>query len=324
MNKYSDFEQYLHPQDKENVEQEIKKVLEKKLPMLECDYRVIWPDGSIHFITTRAKLLTNNSNDNIKLIGVCLDITERNRLEKLILQHQLEFAKETKISSISEIASTMAHELNQPLAAINTFIQGSIQQLKDKNYDNLLYALKSAETQSKRAGEIIHRIKNSVRKKYLYVESTDLMKIIKESIKFIKYEKNNHEIQVHFDEKTNIPSLLMDKIQIQQVIINLLRNSIEALVQGQPEISINCFITHDNLLKITIKDNGPGFPQEILSGENMGLSTKQDGMGIGLFICQSIINAHGGQLVLRNAPDKGAEVIFTIPVIKEELSCPII
>lgn len=320
VNEFSDFTHLVNPDDTAAIKKEMKDVLENGKPNLKCEYRVKRPDGITRSFSSRGKLCIK---DNHKLlIGASFDVTERVQLEQMVRENQLNFDKELKASSIAEIASSLAHEINQPLATISTFIQGCIHQLKsDKlNTDEFLYLLNETLVQSERLGEIVHRIKNSVKKKYLYIEPAQLNELIEESIKFLRYEKNNHAITINHKDKRKIPQILIDKTQIQQVLVNLLRNSIEALLDynsSDPCIIISYHVSNKKTLTLKIIDNGPGFPLEVINQENLSITTKVNGMGMGLCICQSIIEAHGGHLTLVNLPKGGATVKITIPMVWE-------
>ncbi|MFI4954575.1 MAG: PAS domain-containing protein [Gammaproteobacteria bacterium] len=322
LESYADYINHVYPADRELIESELKKVLEGNKLEFECEYRVIWPDNTIRLIFSRGKLHINEAEKVNKMIGICFDITEGKQLEKQIHQNHLDFANEAKVSSIAEIASTLAHELNQPLAVIATFTQGCVAQIEKGNFvvGDLLYALKEASTQSVRAGEIIHRIKNSVNKKSLYMEPTNLRELVSESLHFMRYGKDSDLTYIRYQNFDTVPTIVIDKVQIQQVIINLLRNSMEAL-DGfsivNPEIVISCMLISKKLLAVQIFDNGPGFSPEILSGTETYVSSKEGGMGMGLNICRSIIQAHGGQLTLTQTPTGGASVQFTLPIITD-------
>ena len=196
-------------------------------------------------------------------------------------------------------------------------MQGCIQQLQESEVvvENILYALKESNVQTTRVGKIINRIRNSVRKKSLSMESVNLHEMIEESIKFINYEKNENEFFIYNLISPDISSVVLDKIQIQQVIINLLRNSIESLQDScdhLPTINISCAL--DEELAFTVSDNGTGFSSKIFESLEFFPSTKENGMGIGLSICRSIIEDHGGKLILSNLPQGGACVHFTLPL----------
>lgn len=324
VNQLADFTRLVNPEDVPAIKKEMHDVLENGKPNLKCEYRVKRPDGVTRSFSSKGKLFIK---DNKKiLIGASFDVTERVQLEQMVRQNQLNFDKELKANSVAEIASSLAHEINQPLATISTFIQGCVQQLETgkKDFDEILYVLKEALVQTERLGVIIHRIKNSVQKKYLYIEQTHFHEIVEESVKFLRYEKHNHMITITHQINNKIPQILIDRIQIQQVLVNLLRNSVEALLDDEtpnPVITIVYEVNKQNTLILQIADNGPGFPAEVINQKNLSITskitTKKDGMGIGLCICRSIIEAHGGHLILENLSKRGANVKITIPVILE-------
>jgi PAS domain S-box-containing protein len=321
VNSYEDFKDLIHPLDREIVEQEVTAAIVNLKSGFDRDYRIIWPDGSIHTIASKGKCYQDISGKINRMIGVCFDITDQKRAEKEIHQNQLDFAHKSKISSISEIASSLAHELNQPISAISMFSQECVKQLENNNYDmnNILYALKETATQAHRAGEIIHRIKNSVERRFLLLKNTDFNEVIASAIKFINHERIDCPIKIEYQENLNLPLIALDNIQVQQVIINLIRNALEALQEHKtpsPFIGITYEINEDMLLT-KVCDNGPGFQSLTEYKIDNIISTKTGGMGIGLLICRSIIEAHGGKLNLGKSTLGGALVEFKIPIKSE-------
>jgi PAS domain S-box-containing protein len=321
VHSYEDFKDLIHPLDLEIVEREVTEAIVNLKSGFDRDYRIIWPDGSIHLIASKGKCYQDTSGKINRMIGVCFDITDRKRSEREIHQNQLDFAHKSKISSISEIASSLAHELNQPISAISMFSQECVKQLENQDYDinNILYALKETAAQAHRAGAIIDRIKNSVEKRYLLLKDTDFNDVILEAIKFINHERVDCPIKIVYMPNSNLPLIALDNIQIQQVMINLIRNAIEALREDEtlsPYISITHEI-HDDMLLTKIMDNGPGFQAETEYKVDNIMSTKTGGMGIGLLLCRSIIEAHGGKLTLGKSTLGGALVEFKIPIKRE-------
>lgn len=319
------YEQYINlidPRDRKKIKDTVENALATGNAEFDCHYRIIWPDGTPHFLTSKGKIYRDAFGQPKKIIGICFDVTESKRVGSLTHQGQLDFAENLKNSSVSEVASYLAHELNQPLTTIATFIQGCITQLEDKNANpsKILYALKESAIQVERAGKIIHRIKNSVRKKYLHLEDANYNDIVMESIKFINYAKDDNFVEINFCADPNLPIVRIDKIQIQQVIINLLRNSTEAMAEystPNPQIFIS-YVLDKNMLTTKLTDNGPGFPHNMKTQIDTMNSTKANGMGIGLSICRSIIEAHGGQLTLNATIERGAQVQFTLPITLEK------
>ncbi|CAM4443229.1 MAG: Adaptive-response sensory-kinase SasA [Legionellaceae bacterium] len=254
--------------------------------------------------------------------GCDRDITERKLAESWLHKHQLELARAARLTSIGEMATTIAHELNQPLAAIANFCQGCIVKLENGNPNNeeLLKVMKLAAIQSERAGEIIHRMKNFVRKGTLYYETADINKVIMKAVTLIDYEMREKMVNIHFDFTECLPLIDIDKLQIEQVIINLIRNASEAMealpITEKRNLTLQTNCINNHTITVTVKDEGPGFSEE--NGSQLFdiyFTTKTTGMGMGLSICRTIIEAHGGGINAKNNPDKGASFQFTLPII---------
>jgi C4-dicarboxylate-specific signal transduction histidine kinase len=252
------------------------------------------------------------------------ELEQRRRIEQRARrqQYQLQLAEQDRLSAMEEMTSALAHELNQPLTAIANYVQGSTHLLNNDNYEKekLIYALQRAGQQAERAGAILHRIKNFVRKNKLYYEPVNLNDLILNIVSLLQEMVQETNIQLRLDLAKTIPSgILLDKIQIEQVFLNILRNGIEALQnsdKSQREILIQS--EHNKVNKnivIHIKDNGSGIAAENLDHLfDLYFTTKAHGMGIGLSICRTIIEAHSGNIHAQNNPDGGAWFQITLPL----------
>ena len=247
-------------------------------------------------------------------------IEERKRIEEWIQQHQLDISRAERINLMNEMASVIAHELNQPLAAITLYAQGCIRRLKSQNYkiEELLNVMNLVAKQSERAGEIMHRLKDFARKGKLSIESANINKLLKETITFMRHKIEKRQVTIEFKLNDYLPILSLDSIQFQQAITNLVRNAIQAMNEGGiklPKIIITTDIIDSHNVEINIIDNGPGFsvdnPQILLEPY---FTTKKDGMGIGLSISRTIIEAHGGKLLAKHNPQGGAWFQIELPV----------
>jgi C4-dicarboxylate-specific signal transduction histidine kinase len=250
-------------------------------------------------------------------------MTQRKHAEEWIQRHQVELAQVARISSMTEMASSLAHELNQPLTVISTYTQLCLEYLETGRYQKgqLLESIQEAVKQSKRAGDILHRIKDLVSKRKLHLERCHLNQLVEESVALLRYEFPDHKINFQLNLAELTQPLLFDKIQLQQVLLNLLRNSVEAVRDANrlpAEITIqSCFIDEKQLL-IAIKDNGPGIPKEVMAKMlDPYFTTKPYGMGMGLTICRTIIKAHGGQLIVAQSDSENAHIQFTLPIDQE-------
>lgn len=234
-------------------------------------------------------------------------------------QHQLKLAHSERVSTIEEMSSALAHELNQPLAAITNYVKGCIHRLNQNDLDlaQFTHVLQRTAQQAERAGAILHRIKDFVGKSQLYRENIDLNKFIKNIPNLLPDEAHQAiNIQIKINKK-KLPQVWIDKIQIEQVLLNLMRNSIEALQgyeQPKPCLTMEVFTKAGGII-IKVEDNGPGIDAESINKLfDLYFTTKTNGMGVGLSICRSIVEAHGGQITADNNPTGGACFQIYLPV----------
>lgn len=249
------------------------------------------------------------------------DITLRKLQEQSDQKHLDELAHVTRLGLMGELASGIAHEVNQPLTAISAYSQACLTLIENKNYDQTLLAetLHKTSTQALKAGQIIHRMRDFVKSKKIHRSTIDINSLINDAIGLCESYFKLNSITLQLQLKHPIPSLCIDAIQIEQVILNLIKNSIEALTNVQPstlrKLSIQTAINENNAIEIRVKDNGPGIN---LTEQNKILTpfytTKSEGMGMGLSICRSIIEAHKGTLRFNSEPGKGSTFYFTLPI----------
>ncbi len=310
-----------HLADQESLRQAMLLAYQNGTP-LDIEYRLNWLDGKIRYIAMRGKVIENRAGKLTHMVGVCWDITERKELEKNLYQQHIDLAQIARLNAMGELASTLAHELNQPLASISNYVKGCVIRLKSGNYavEELLNAMNQAAAQSIRAGEIIHRLKNFIQKGKLYYETVNLNTIIQESIAMVRHEPSATTVNIELDLTQELPILELDKIQIGQVILNLLRNAIEAMQQKSnithPKIIVK---THyqENKVYVDIIDNGPGCSNEVSKKVfTPYFTTKETGMGMGLAICRTIIEAHSGCLTILPNLKPGAWFRFCLPIEK--------
>ena len=238
--------------------------------------------------------------------------------EAQALKHQSELAHVDRINIMGEMASGLAHELNQPLSAISTYCQAGLRFIdaSAEKPGKLVHALEQASLQAQRAGKIVHRIRQFGSKGKARRTSMDINNVIRDATGFIKPELEKQGIYRHLELTSNLPLITADNIQIEQVMINLLHNAIEAIVTAKtvtPTLTISSRRT-DNHIEVAVHDNGPGIDESMINTIfDAFYSTRTDGMGLGLAISRSIIEAHGGQLRVESPPGSGTTFYFTLP-----------
>ncbi|WP_194481001.1 ATP-binding protein [Bradyrhizobium sp. CCBAU 53338] len=248
------------------------------------------------------------------------DISERLNAEQQLRKLQADLSHAGRIATLGELATSIAHEINQPLAAIVTNGETSLRWLAraDQNTEKVTQLTSRIVSNARRASDIIHRIRGMAAKHEPEKRLIDLNEVLEEALLFIRHDIDSKAIILSANFGADLPKVLGDRIQLQQVIINLLVNSIQAIVQsGQPirRIDVKTSIDDEGSVALSVFDNGPGVPGADLSRVfDSFFSTKDAGLGIGLTICQSIITAHGGRIAGANRQKGGAHFHFTVPV----------
>lgn len=253
--------------------------------------------------------------------NIVRDVSLRKHREQQDKEHLDELAHVTRLGLMGEMASGIAHEVNQPLSAISSYTQVSLNLINSEDPDLLKLAevLHKTQQQALRAGRIIHRMREFVKSHAKHRSAANLNTLIHDAVSLCIAEFKQNDIKLSFELENNLPPIDVDHVQIEQVIINLIRNSIEALqhlpAKQQRLIAIHSRLTLNDGIQIRVKDNGPGLNEEqqqkILTPF---YTTKIDGMGMGLSISRSLIEAHEGTLHFNSQAGKGTTFYFTLPI----------
>lgn len=278
------------------------------------DGTIFWNELTISFVFDAQGQLTH-------FISTTRDITERKYQEQQDREHLSQLAHVTRLGLMGEMASGIAHEVNQPLTAIATYSQVSLNLMKAENPDLIKLAEISYKTQQQalRAGQIIRRLRDFVKGNTKQTACIDINELINEAANLCLSELKHGNITLSVELQQNLPFVIVDTIQIEQVIINLLRNSADALescLENQHrKISIHSLLMPNETIEVRVKDNGPGIDDEQQQKIIMPFyTTKSDGMGMGLSISRSIIEAHEGTLRFNSKVGKGTTFYFNLPI----------
>lgn len=285
-------------------------------------YRVRRKEGDYRWFESNIRHIYDEKTHVIREIqAASRDITDRILDKKARLRGQ-QLAHVSRLSSMEEMASGMAHEINQPLAAIVNYTQGCVRYLQTDQHDpaQIVEIMKKAVIQAERAGEVIHRLKNFFCKGQILKTSCKINSLIRETVSLIRSDLNAAKTKIDFELGKEMPLISADKIQIQQVLLNLIQNAIDALQENEPKkrrIHIQSKTLDMNSIEITVKDTGPGFSKDMMHKVfEPFFTTKAHGRGVGLAICRSIIEAHGGQFMI-NPNTHGSNnswIRFNLPV----------
>jgi two-component system sensor kinase FixL len=265
------------------------------------------------------------SGDRRYFTGFIRDLTERQQTEARLQELQSELVHISRLTAMGEMASTLAHELNQPLSAIANYLKGSqrlIGERSDPLSARLKEALDKAAAQALRAGEIIRRLRDFVARGETDMAVESLNKLVEEASALALVGAKQHGVRVRFNLSPSADRVFADKVQVQQVLLNLMRNAIEAMAEaGSPrrELVVTTSPIDGGLVETIVSDTGPGIaPQIAAQLFQPFVTTKRQGMGVGLSISRTIIEAHGGELRLRPNPGGGAMFTFTLPSVNKE------
>jgi two-component system, LuxR family, sensor kinase FixL len=250
--------------------------------------------------------------------GFVRDITERQDAEARLQELQSELAHVARLSEMGQMSSALAHELNQPLAAATTYLQAGqrlLQAAPAEGAAKALEALRKAGEQIQRASDIIRRLRGFAKKGEVERRNEDLTKVIEEANALAMVGTRNLGVTLRLDLDPRARTAMIDRVQIQQVIVNLVRNAIEAMAESERrELSISTIASESGFHEVCIADTGPGLPESISAQLFKAfVTTKESGMGVGLSICRSIIEAHGGRIWADPNQGGGTRFCFTLP-----------
>src|SRR5262245_17586775 len=263
------------------------------------------------------------SGDRRYFTGFIRDLTERQKTEARLQELQSELVHISRLTAMGEMASTLAHELNQPLSAIANYLKGSrrlLEENSDERSTTLRDAIDKAADQALRAGQIIRRLRDFVARGESERRVESVKKLVEEASALALVGAKDQGVRVRFQFDPTIDLVLADKVQIQQVLLNLIRNAIEAMEDSnRRELLISTAPAEDGMLMISVADTGPGIAPEISSQLFQPfVTTKRHGMGVGLSISRTIIEAHGGRIWIEPNPAGGTVFRFTVRAVTEE------
>lgn len=282
---------------------------------------VFWrKDGTSFPVEYSSTPIWDENGKTVGSVVVFRDTTRRKKAEEDARQHQIELARVGRLSTLGEMASGIAHELNQPLTAISTNAQASIRLLESNSssLDVCVDVMERIAAQADRAGEIIRQLRRFVRKEPLERSEVDVNDLVNAVVVLIRPEIRRASVVLELDLDRDLPRISVQPIQIEQVILNLARNAIESLLEnqkGERKLSIRTHRVGSERIEVLVRDNGPGIRPDVADTLfDPFVTSKSQGMGLGLSISHGIIGAHGGKLVVNPSYREGAEFTFYLPL----------
>jgi PAS domain S-box-containing protein len=311
----------LHPKDQERSARLWKKAMELKR-MYENEFQVRTRDGSYRHLHVQAVPIIAPDGAVHEWIGAATDITQERETALTVQRQRHELAHVARVNTVGELSASLAHELNQPLTAILSNAQAA-QRFLDADPTSLeeVHAiLRDIVQDDSRAGEVIRRVRELVKKGELEITALHLDAIVRDVVMLIHSDAILHNVNIVLQMDPGAPKVRGDKVQLQQVVLNLLLNAFQAMKDcpvNERQVAVRTELDGDGVI-VAVRDCGEGLKDDRLDKMFQPFyTTKQNGLGLGLAISRSIVEAHGGRLWAENNSDSGATIYFTVPLCEE-------
>jgi C4-dicarboxylate-specific signal transduction histidine kinase len=313
-----------HPEDM-NLVRGVADRAAKERRDFDLEYRLLMPDSTVKYIHVVARAIPIDSS-GVDLIGAVMDVTVIRRAQAELHKTRSELTHLMRVATVGELTASIAHEINQSLGAVVANAEASLGWLDRENPDlhEAQVAIERIVTDGHRAGKVIKRIRALVKKTDTQMAPVKLNELVSETVDLVRHELLSNHVMLEAELATEALVVLGDKIQLQQVLLNMIMNGIEAMqpIKDRPrELIVRSENVSAQQAQITVKDCGIGIPVE--SAQRIFeafMTTKATGMGMGLSICRSIIEAHAGSIWASPSEPHGAAVQFTIPLHRSIVS----
>jgi PAS domain S-box-containing protein len=323
--RYEEFFHSVHPEDQARIAEVIEAAVRVREDF-KFDYRITHPGGEIREAQSFGHPVFDPSGDLVEYVGTIIDVTDRRQAEKereRLREAQADLAHVSRMTTMGELTASLAHEVNQPITAAVNGASTCVRWLTRDHPDvgEAREAALGVIRNAKRAAEIINRIRTISKKGESQRQLADVNELVREMIALLRSEINRYSVSVHTDLEAELPKVMVDSVQVQQVMMNLIMNGIDAMkgVDQTPELTIRSRLEGNQYLTISVTDTGVGLPSETRNQIfDAFFTTKSHGLGMGLRISRSIVESHGGRLWAADNPPHGASFSFTLPIGVQE------
>ncbi|MGO9831520.1 MAG: sensor histidine kinase, partial [Myxococcaceae bacterium] len=313
----------VHPDDQELVRRAVESSLTSGRAY-EVEYRVQIHGGEVRWIAARGQVERNSQGKPILMRGAVLDTTERHKTELDMRQLQSQLAHVGRVSAMGQLASALAHELSQPLGAILRNAEAAELFLKHPapDLDEVRAILADIRKDDQRAGDVIERLRALLKRRSIEPRAVDVGEVLSNVAALARVDAAARHITLEFRVTPGLPFVRGDRVHIEQVLLNLVLNAmdaVDAVPAGERRVIVEAERDGSYNVRISVCDSGTGVPPEIIGSIfEAFFTTKPNGMGMGLPISRTIIEAHGGRLWAENNAQRGATFRFTLPVAQQE------
>ena len=308
-----------HPDDMPATLEQLQRLVEGEREAWHLEKRFFHRDGHVVWARSHTWLVRDGDGHPLYVVSQLQDITERKRLEEQTQRLQADLAHALRIATMGEMVAEIAHEINQPLASIANFANGLAARLERgvEDVETMRVAAAQIAAEAVRAGDVIRRLRDFLRKGKARRERCDVNDLVRDAIRLMEPDLRQHAIHLSADLAAAPLPVVADRVQVAQVVLNLLRNAVEAVagIDGdRHELCLRTAAGERDTVVVSLCDSGVGLPpaQESRIFDAF-FTTKKHGLGLGLSISRSIVEAHGGTLWAQSNPDRGATVAFALP-----------
>ena len=323
--RFEDMLRRVHPNDRERMLLEAENAQANGL-LFQGEFRVLPPNGAERWVLAKGRTVVQSDNPDERRMGAVLDITERRRAESELRRNREALAHVARVATVGELTTSVAHELNQPLSAILSNAEAAEMFLmaEPPALDEVREILADIRKDDQRASEVIRRMRSLLRKQELAPKSIEINDAVEEVLRLLSSDASHRNVALKFERTAGLPYAWCDPVHLQQVLLNLVLNGMEAMA-GLPEeerqIVVRTGLGDNGTVKVAVVDSGPGIPFDSLPKLfEPFFTTKKDGMGMGLSIARTIVEAHFGKIWAENNSGAGTTFYFTMPVAKKTLA----
>jgi PAS domain S-box-containing protein len=316
--RWEEFVERVHPEDRHKLEATSKRAIAENSDF-DLEFRILIPGAPIKFIHTVGEPVLGPAGELLQFVGVVMDVTESRQAEEereRLRRTQEELAHINRVSTMGELTASLAHEIKQPIGAAVTNAEACLR-LLDRDRPDILEAREAAfemVKDARRAANIIDRVRLLYQKGSSQSDVVDINDVIREMVIMLRNDANRHSITIRTDFAEGLPKVMADRVQLQQVLMNLMLNGMEAMRGISGELGIRSQLADDGELLISVIDTGVGLPTENADQIfNPFFTTKPQGTGLGLAITRSIVEAHGGRIWAAANSGGGATFHFNLP-----------